>query len=371
MDCLHAVATSRVSSSKAFTKKATMDLNLDDDSPSSSLCQSFASDGFVRLPDVLGKDAVEALNVRLEHVLRGQYDRGVKPDKTPKLIKLGMATQYDDGDEKKDEEDDHALACDCSTTKTTLPSKRQSKNKKKSAGNIGPLGFTGSRQNAKVLQVINVHKCDRLFRELATNARLGRAVAELAGWRHGARLAQDQVWAKPPGSPPLTYHRDSPYFMFSPSSVVTVWVAFDDMVDELGPLVYVKGSHKWGEGRVGSAGTFFQRDGGLSLLKSAAEREGLNFDEDVEFVSMAGLEAGGMSIHDGRCWHGSGGNRSECNPRRGLGLHFVPAEVRFTADAAKSRLWRRYVEPHIESGEDVGDIRIPEEDFPLVWSPDM
>ena len=152
---------------------------------------------------------------------------------------------------------------------------------------------------------------------------------------------------------------------------MTVWVAFDDMVEELGPLVYVKGSHKWGEGRVGSAGTFFQRDGGVSLLKSAAEREGLNFDQDVEFVSMAALEAGGISIHDGRCWHGSGGNKSERNPRRGLGLHFVPAEVRFTADAAKSRLWKRYVEPHIESGLDVGDIELPEEDFPLVWSPDM
>ena len=348
-------AAAQVKNSKTAKQHATMDLNLPPDGgadaePLSPLCQSFASDGFVKLPNVLTSDAVEALNRRLEHVLRGQYDRGVKPDKSPKLIKLGMATQYDD--EKKDEEEDQ-------------------RSRKSPGGNIGPLGFTGSRQNAKVLQVINVHKCDQLFRELATNAQLGRIVAKLAGWKHGARLAQDQVWAKPPGSPPLTYHRDSPYFMFTPSSVVTVWVAFDDMVEELGPLVYVKGSHKWGEGRVGSAGTFFQRDGGVSLLRSAAEREGLNFDQDVEFVSMAGLGAGGISIHDGRCWHGSGGNKSECKPRRGLGLHFVPAEVKFTADAAKSRLWKRHVEPHVESGLDVGDVELPEEDFPLVWSPDM
>ena len=205
--------------SKAAKQHATMDLNLppgggDDDETLSPLCQSFASDGFVKLPGVLTSDAVEALNRRLEHVLRGQYDRGVKPDKTPKLIKLGMATQYDD--EKKDEEEDAAP--------------KQQRNRKRPGGNIGPLGFTGSRQNAKVLQVINVHKCDQLFRELATNAHLGRIVAKLAGWKHGARLAQDQVWAKPPGSPPLTYHRDSPYFMFTPSSVVTVWVAFDDIV---------------------------------------------------------------------------------------------------------------------------------------------
>ena len=329
----------------------------EEDESLSSLRQSFASDGFVKLPGVLSSDAVDALNRRLEHVLRGTYDRGDKPDKTPKLIKLRMATQYDDGgDEKKDEHD---------TTQ-----QQRNRKTKSGGGKIGPLGFTGSRQNAKVLQVINVHKCDRLFRQLATNASLGRMVAKLAGWKHGARLAQDQVWAKPPGSPPLTYHRDSPYFMFAPSAVVTVWVAFDDMVEELGPLVYVRGSHKWGEGRVGSAGTFFQRDGGVSLLRSAAEREGL-VEEDVKFVSMEGLLAGGISIHDGRCWHGSGSNRSECNPRRGLGLHFVPAEVRFTADAAKSRLYRSYVEPCIESGQNIGDIELPEEDFPIVWTPDM
>ena len=32
----------------------------------------------------------------------------------------------------------------------------------------------------------------------------------------------DQVWAKPPGAPPLVFHRDSPYFDFAPSDVVTV-----------------------------------------------------------------------------------------------------------------------------------------------------
>ena len=358
-----------------------MDLNLppaeaddDEESQLSSLRQSFASDGFIQLPGVLSSDAVEALNKRLEHVLRGHYDRGDKPDKTPKLLKLRMATQYDDdddddGDEKKEEND--TVSCDGAADTTTSKQqqqRRRNRTTKPGGGTIGPLGFTGSRQNAKVLQVINVHKCDRLFRDLATHAALGRLVATLAGWQHGARLAQDQVWAKPPGAPPLTYHRDAPYFMFAPSAVVTVWVACDDMTEDLGPLVYVKGSHQWGEGRVGSAGTFFQRDGGVSLLRSAVEREGLNFEDDVEFVSMAGLRAGGLSIHDGRCWHGSGRNKSECKPRRGLGLHFVPAEARFKADALKSRLWRRYVEPYMESGQDVEEIELSETDFPIVWS---
>ena len=49
----------------------------------------------------------------------------------------------------------------------------------------------------------------------------------------------------------MVFHRDSPYFMFEPSDVVTVWVALDTMDEELGPLEYVRGSHKWGDGRVG------------------------------------------------------------------------------------------------------------------------
>ena len=45
-----------------------------------------------------------------------------------------------------------------------------------------------------------------------------------------------QVWAKPPGASPLTFHRDSAYFDFVPSDVITVWLALDDMLPELGPL---------------------------------------------------------------------------------------------------------------------------------------
>ena len=199
-----------------------------------------------------------------------------------------MATQYNDdndGDEKK-EENDNTVRCDGAADTSSKQQQRRRRNRptKPGGGTIGPLGFTGSRQKAKVLQVINVHKCDQLFRALATHASLSRLVATLAGWEHSARLAQDQVWAKPPGAPPLTYHRDVPYFLFAPSAVVTVWVACDDMTEDLGPLVYVKGSHTWG--------TFFQRDGRVSLLRSAVAREGLNFEDDVEFVSMAGLRAG-------------------------------------------------------------------------------
>ena len=74
--------------------------------------------------------------------------------------------------------------------------------------------------------------------------------------------------------------------------------------------------YSWGDGRSGSANQFFDTDR-YALVRSAAEREGLPPDgvEDL-VVSMAGLRAGGCSVHNGRTWHGSGANESAAAPPR-------------------------------------------------------
>jgi phytanoyl-CoA hydroxylase len=294
--------------------------------------QAYQKDGFIVLPEALSLDDVNALNDRLEKVLRGEYDREQTPDKAPRLLKSTYETGQFSGPPTE---------------------------KRKQGAAKGPLGFSGNLSNVKVLQLINVNKCDRLFRALVTSPVLGKIVAELAGWE-ATRLGQDQVWAKPPGAPPLVFHRDSPYFMFTDPSVVTAWIALDDMDEELGPLQYVRGSHLWGEGRVGTSKQFYQHTGGMKLMLSAASVEGLTM-EDLEIVSMAGLKAGGITIHNGRTWHGSGKNASESRPRRGVGIHFVPAHVMFNDEAQFSKLWRKYWE--------TGNMEPCEEDFPITWRP--
>jgi phytanoyl-CoA hydroxylase len=294
-----------------------------------SLIEAFRQDGFVVCPSVTSIEAIEALNDHLEDVLRGSYDRGNAPDKIPRLLK------------------------------SEKPTNNMSNNSSKKKSSVGPIGFSGNYQNAKVLQIINMHKADSLFRKLGTDPRLGSLVATLAGWDQGARLAQDQVWAKPPGAPSLIFHRDSPYFMFEPDDVVTVWFALDDMDEELGPLEYVKGSHRWGDGRDGSSSQFYQHNP-KSMLLSAAEREGID-PTTLEIVSMSGITKGSLSIHHGKTWHGSGKNKSKSKPRRGLGMHFVPANVRFTAEATHSKLWKSY----IANADDPSAVELPTEDFPL------
>jgi len=129
-----------------------------------SMRTSFQNDGFIVFHNVIDPTLVTTLQSRLDEVLRGQYNRNSPPDKAPILQK-----------------------------------KNTQKNHVDNGSIVSPLARSdgdGSNYNSQVLQIINIHKCDHDFRQLATSPEIGRMVAELAGWKHGARLAQDQVWAK-------------------------------------------------------------------------------------------------------------------------------------------------------------------------------
>mmetsp|Transcript_2873 Transcript_2873/g.9927 ORF Transcript_2873/g.9927 Transcript_2873/m.9927 type:complete len:468 (-) Transcript_2873:89-1492(-) len=243
---------------------------------------AFERDGFVVLDRLLSAEVCALLNQRLELVLRGEFDLGRPPDKVPRF---------------------------------------KAETRCKAGKQPPPLGGPSKT----TLQLINVHKADAAFRDVVCSPSLGRAVSRLGGWA-GARVANDQVWAKPPGAAPLTFHRDSAYFDFVPSDVITVWLALDDMDDDVGPLQYVPGSHRWEDGRVGSAQQFFDKDR-FALLHSAARREGLDPSAELGLVTV-GVRMGGCGIHNGRLWHGSDRNAS-ARPRRGLGIHFVPADAVF------------------------------------------
>ena len=63
----------------------------------------------------------------------------------------------------------------------------------------------------------------------------------------GTRIAQDDVWWKPPnGARHVSFHQDSTYFTsISPNDIATLWIALDDTKSESGTLEYVPYSHKW------------------------------------------------------------------------------------------------------------------------------
>ena len=276
----------------------------------------FQKRGFSIIPSLIPKETCDILNERLEQVFLGNYSTGNNPDKAPVI-------------------------------------------KEKNRG-------VYRQQNHKTLQIINIWKSDSDFQDVVLCSKLGEYVANLMGWS-GARVAQDQVWAKPPMSSALVFHRDSPYFDFEPADVLTVWIALDDMDQEVGPLQYVYGSHKWADFRSGSANQFFSKSDNKDLLFDAALKSG-NDPEELIFETV-GVRAGGAGVHNGRTWHGSGKNESSTRPRRGIGIHFVPADATFKEDLdekfgkeGRGGMWKKLQDKY------GGLTNLPDNDMPVTWT---
>jgi len=142
-----------------------------DISPSMEQIEQFQKQGYISYHNrIFSTKTINALNHRLELVLRGEYDTGCKPDKTPKLIKTPIVGDGHNGN--------------------TCPPDHIHTNNSKNA-----LGYSGNKRK-QVFQIINIHKSDKLFHDLVTFPLLGKLVAKFMKWEHGARLAQDQIWAK-------------------------------------------------------------------------------------------------------------------------------------------------------------------------------
>ena len=44
----------------------------------------------------------------------------------------------------------------------------------------------------------------------------------------------------------------------------------------------------------------------------------------------ANVDEGSIAFHNGKTWHGSGDNLSKNRPRRGIGIHFVPSNIKYS-----------------------------------------
>lgn len=96
-------------------------------------------------------------------------------------------------------------------------------------------------------------------------------------------------------------------------------------------------------------------------MYDAARREGIPEPEKTLDIVRMEVKAGGAGIHNGRLWHGSDKNASASLPRRGLGIHFIPANARFREVEGRTIA-------HNYRAEDGGD-ELPVEHFPITWVP--
>eukprot|EP00903_Cladosiphon_okamuranus_P012519 g11722.t2 len=189
-----------------------------------------------------------------------------------------------------------------------------------------------SRQDAP-REIVNAWKANRTVAAVVLSEGLGRLAASLAGW-DSARVAQDDVVWKPPGSGPVAFHQDSAYisrqFLPRTNNSVTMWIALDDCD---------------GEGR----------------SKEAA----LTLGRQVEFEVVA-VPPGGCVVHAQDCWHGSGPNVSAERQRRALVVHFLRGDARFIdghslqGTGGPTYIYSRY--------KGLESTALPEEAFPVTFS---
>lgn len=259
--------------------------------------ETYDRDGFIVFENFLDPDEIERVRSRFEPLFHGQWETGLAPDE--------VNWQY------------------------------------------------GRDRDDRTRQLCNTWKSDYSVASVVLQAAIGRVAAQLSGWE-GSRLHLDNVIWKPPGATGLTMHQDGSYNHYMvPNDMTSMWMALTDTSAEAGTVLYVRGSHKWGE--TPKPETFLVDDH-LAPMHQAAASAGI---DDPEIVAVE-VPAGGLAVHTNWIWHGSGPNTADV-PRQAVVAHCTPSISRFHPTNT-THLYARY-RRHADTSMD-------ESFFPVLWTGD-
>lgn len=187
------------------------------------------------------------------------------------------------------------------------------------------------------------------FWDIATAARPAQMAAELLGTK-SVSLTEDQLLEKPAGGRPLAMHQDYSYWYFSDiPQMATCWITFTNVTAEMGPIRFIKGSHRW---RLAPTPTNFA--GGDEAQMMDAVSRICPPGEKLEFVDAI-VPAGGGSIHHAMTIHGSMANRSQTT-RHAISLHYAAAECRCTGPR---QVWPEFMWEGVEKGDRIANCWMP------------
>ena len=101
--------------------------------------------------------------------------------------------------------------------------------------------------------------------------------------------------------------------------MLTAWIPLHDCPVEMGPVIYVDGSHRW-------PGTESMRTFNSQDLEALERR--LIGDDNTSLKRVIALRKGQMSFHHCRMIHGSDVNRGD-RPRTSIALHLQDGKNRY------------------------------------------
>lgn len=119
----------------------------------------------------------------------------------------------------------------------------------------------------------------------------------------------------------VSWHQDAPYWPWTPSRAVTVWLAIDDVTPDNGPMTFIPRSHV--HGAIRWRASVPEEQSVLQLTVDNPSRWG---GPPVAIT----LRAGQASLHTDLLLHGSEPNLSS-GRRCGLTLRYIPPEVRLVS----------------------------------------
>lgn len=263
--------------------------------------ETFNDDGFLIVDELIAADTIATLHRAFEDLFSGKFETGVRPDE--------VNWQESDGDPDL------------------------------------------------TRQICNGWKANRDIARIVLDESIARAIGNLAGWP-GVRIMIDNVLWKPPATRSLGFHQDSAYLAwFTPSDLLTCWIALDDTHADGGTIEFVRGSHKWSLRE--PEGEFHAPQDYRKPMRKAAAQEGV--EPEIVYVEVA---AGGGSFHHGWTWHGSGANQSS-RPRRALVLHAMRSDVEY-----QPRNFEQGIGPIYSRYKRLGDNKLDENYFPILWRAD-
>lgn len=207
----------------------------------------------------------------------------------------------------------------------------------------------------------NAHWSDLTIRALAYNPLIGKIAAALHE-TDTIRFWEDQLLLKPAnsggGASNVGWHQDYHYWpcFQNPETLITAWVAYDDVDEANGCMQMVPGSHQWG---ILQYSDFYEQDLNKQLTNIATVKG--NTGSPVPII----MKAGQVSFHHSLTLHGSGPNVSD-RVRRSSALHYVAGETRYRAGYADSY---KEIQEFVAAGGKDGDL-IQGEMFPVVYHKD-
>lgn len=190
-----------------------------------------------------------------------------------------------------------------------------------------PLRYWQPGDNGRgIRQADNAFWADLTIRELATDRLIGQIAAKLIQ-TDSIRLWHDKLFYKPARGPVLEgnnvgWHQDYYYWQCCQEpTLLTAWVAFDDVTLDNGCVQVVPGSHKWG---LLEASDFFEQD--LEGQQASWKVPSQGAFEVKPII----LKAGQVSFHHCLTIHGSGPNFTD-KPRRAMSIHLMSGHTRYRA----------------------------------------